>query len=81
MHAISDHGNEIASKLVTWFGVASVGTGGVIGVANDTASRILDPSLWGLPDYAAIVAMCGGITLIIKNIVDVYFTIKNKGGK
>jgi hypothetical protein len=81
MHTISDHGNVIASKFITWVGVASVGTGGVIGVTQDTASRITDPSLWGLPDYAAVVAMCGGVTLIIKNVVDVYYTLKNKGAK
>jgi hypothetical protein len=27
------------------------------------------------------VAMCGGVTLIIKNVVDVYYTLKNKGAK
>jgi hypothetical protein len=79
MHTISDHGNEIASKAITWFGVASVGTGAGIGVVNDSASKLLDPSSWGLAEYASIVAICGGLTLIIKNLVDVYFTIKNRG--
>lgn len=78
LHTISDHGNAIASKVITWVGVASVGTGATIGVANETASRIFDPSLWTLSDYAAIVAMCGGVTLVIKNVVDVYFTIRNR---
>lgn len=81
LHGISDYGNVIASKITTWFGVASIGTGATLGVVNDTAQKIAstEPAVWTLQDYAAIVAMVGGITLIIKNAVDIYFRIKSKG--
>ena len=77
---ISDIGNVIASKVATWFGVAGIGTGAVLGVANDTAAKVAGSGLeWGLPDYAAIVAIVGGSTLIIKNVVDIYYRVKSKG--
>lgn len=81
LHGISDAGNVIASKITTWFGVASIGTGATLGVVNDTAHKIAsaDPSIWTLQDYAAIVAMVGGITLVIKNLVDIYYRVKSKG--
>ncbi len=77
--AISDHGNAIISKAVNYFGFASVGGGVVIGAATDTASRIASPEMWQLSDWAVIVSIVGGITFIIKNLVDTYFKIKNKG--
>lgn len=77
--AMSDHGNALASKAVHYFGLASVGSGVAIGAATDTASRINNPDLWGLSDWAAVVSIVGGITFIIKNIVDAYFKVKNEG--
>lgn len=81
LHGISDAGNVIASKITTWFGVASISTGATLGVVNDTVDKIAssEPVIWTLQDYAAIVAMVGGITLIIKNAVDIYFRVKSKG--
>lgn len=81
LHGISDAGNVIASKITTWFGVASISTGATLGVVNDTVDKIAssEPAIWTLQDYAAIVAMIGGITLIIKNAVDIYFRVKSKG--
>lgn len=81
LHGISDAGNVIASKITTWFGIASISTGATLGVVNDTVDKIAsaDPAVWTLQDYAAIVAMIGGITLIIKNAVDIYFRVKSKG--
>jgi hypothetical protein len=73
---ISDHGNALVSKIITYLGLASVGVGGAIGFANDTASRITQPMSWGIPDWAAIVSMAAGISLIIKTLVDVYYKIK-----
>ena len=81
LHSISDAGNVIASKITTWFGVASISTGATLGVVNDTAEKLAsaDPVVWTPQDYAAIVAMVGGVTLIIKNAVDIYFRVKSKG--
>lgn len=81
LHGISDAGNVIASKITTWFGVASIGTGATLGVVNETAQKIAsaEPAIWTLQDYAAIVAMVGGVTLVIKNLVDIYYRVKSKG--
>lgn len=79
--AISDHGNALLSKVTYYYGYASLGTGAVLATANQTLDRISEPSTWGIQDYAAVVAMVGGVTLIIKNLVDLYFTIINKGKK
>jgi hypothetical protein len=77
---MSDAGNVIASKLTTWFGVASISTGATLGVVNDTAAKVAGSGVdWTIQDYAAIVALIGGVTLVIKNSVDIYYRIKSKG--
>ena len=80
LHYVSDAGNVIASKITTWFGVASISTGATLGVVNDTVSKVAGSGVeWGLPDYAAVVAMVGGVTLVIKNVVDIYYKVKSEG--
>ena len=78
LHAISDHGNALASKLITYFGVVSIGGGGALGVTNGTASKIVESQSFGLPDWAAVVSIVGGLCLIIKNAVDTYYTLKDR---
>lgn len=77
--AISEHGNLLLHKGINWFGAISISAGVTLGAATDTASRIAQPEMWGLPDWAAVVSIAGGISFVIKNIVDAYFKIKNKG--
>lgn len=79
--AMSDHGSVLISKAVHYFGLASVGGGVVIGLATDTVDRIMLPSVWHLSDWAAVVSIVGGLSFLIKNLVDLYFSIKNKGRK
>lgn len=80
LHGMSDAGNVIASKITTWFGVASISTGATLGVVNDTAAKVAGSGAeWTLQDYAAIVALIGGITLVIKNVVDIYYRVKSNG--
>lgn len=81
LHTISDHGNAMVSKLITYTGVASIGTGGVLGVASGTAEKLAQAQGFGWADYAAIVSIISGVCLIIKNLVDVYYTIKEKQSK
>lgn len=76
---MSDHGNALLSKSVHYIGVASVGTGVSVGLATDTIDRIGNPALWSLPDWAAVVSIAGGISFLIKNAVDTYYKVKNKG--
>lgn len=78
LHAISDHGNTIVSKVITYFGVVSIGSGGALGVANGTAEKIAQSQSFGLPDWAAIVSIVGGVCLIIKNSIDAYYTLKDR---
>ncbi len=74
---ISDHGNELISKLIHKAGLLSIGTGLTLGAVNDTASKVIHqtPDPWGLPDYAAIVSIVAGTTAILKHLVDVYFKV------
>ena len=78
LHAISDHGNTIASKIITYFGVVSIGSGGALGVASGTAEKIAQNQSFGLPDWAAVVSIVGGICLIVKNSIDAYYTVKDR---
>ena len=78
LHAISDHGNALVSKAVTYLGVVSIGGGGALGVASGTAEKIAQNQSFGLPDWAAIVSIVGGICLIIKNSIDAYYTIQDR---
>lgn len=78
MHAISDHGNAIASKVITYFGVVSIGSGGALGVASGTAEKLAQNQSFGLPDWAAVVSIVGGVCLIIKNSIDAYYTVKDR---
>lgn len=81
LHAISDHGNALVSKVVTYFGVVSIGGGGALGVASGTAEKIAQNQSFGLPDWAAMVSIVGGICLIIKNSIDAYYTIQDRREK
>lgn len=78
LHIISDHGNIIASKGVTYFGIASISVGGVSGAASGTVNKIIESQSFGLPDWAAVISIVGGLCLIIKNGVDTYYTIKDR---
>lgn len=76
LHTISDHGNVIASKTITSVGLVSVGGGGVIGVANGTAEKVAQAQAFGVTDWAAVVSIVGGISFIVKNVVDSYLNIQ-----
>ena len=78
MHAVSDHGNAIASKVITYFGLASIGGGGILGATNGTVEKIHQAQTFGLPDWAAVVSIVGGLCLIIKNSIDAYYTVQDR---
>lgn len=58
--------------------MVSIGSGGVLGVASGTAEKIAQNQSFGLPDWAAVVSIVGGICLIIKNSIDAYYTVKDR---
>lgn len=82
LHAVSDHGNTIASKLVTYMGVsAGIGGGSVLGVVNGTAGKIAKSEQFGIQDWAAVVAIISGLCLAIKTAVDTYYTVQDRKDK
>lgn len=67
---ISDHGNAAISKGLQYFGVVGSSVGGTTWVAT----KGMEPHAGlTLSDWGAIVGIIGGITLIVKNGVDIYF--------
>ncbi len=77
LHAISDHGNVVVSKFVTYAGVsAGIGGGSVLGIVNGTATKVVESQGFGVQDWAAVVAIVSGICLAIKSIVDTYLNVK-----
>lgn len=82
LHTISDHGNALASKAVTYMGVsAGIGGGSVLGVVNGTAGKVVNSQQFGVQDWAAVVAIVSGACLAIKTIVDTYYTIQDRKDK
>lgn len=67
---ISDHGNAAISKGLQYFGVVGSSVGGTTWVATKGAA---EHSGMTLSDWGAIVGIIGGLTLILKNGVDMYF--------
>ncbi len=77
LHAISDHGNVVISKFVTYAGVsAGIGGGSVLGIVNGTATKVVESQGFGVQDWAAVVAIVSGLCLAIKSIVDTYLNVK-----
>ena len=81
LHAISDHGNAILSKSIVFLGYIGIGVGTGGGVVNGTMDKIANDVAFGLPDWAAVVAIISGLSLIIKNGVDTYYKIKDRRNK
>lgn len=79
MQVITVAGNVFASKVANWFCFFSIGTGATLGVVGDSAQEVAEVASWGLPDYAALVSIAGGLAFFVKVCVDIYFRIKSKG--
>lgn len=77
IRSISDSGNPIASKVVTYFGVAGgVGGGTVQVVSNASTSKFVQDCANITPDWLAYVPAIGVASLILKHLADVYFRRK-----
>lgn len=76
---ISDHGNTVASKSLQYFGIGGSSVGGATwfasGGGGGRGREVVEQGL-ALSDWGAIVGIVGGITLIIKNGIDIYFAHK-----
>ena len=71
---ISDNVTVLIHKFLVVFGWSGIGMGATLGIVNDTASKVMTQTSapWGLADYAAIVSLVAGLTVILKNLVDVW---------
>jgi hypothetical protein len=76
---ISDNGNILASKLITFFGL-SVGLGGgtIQIVAANSQQEFIQACVQSTPIWLAYVPAIAAITLSIKHIADMYYTYKDR---
>lgn len=80
MKSISDSGNPIASKVITYFGVAGGVGGGTVQVVTSNSSLASNEFVQDCanvaPDWLVYVPAVGVVSLILKHIADVYFRRK-----
>lgn len=77
MRLISDSGNPLASKFITYFGVAGgVGGGTVQLVTNASTNDFIQECVNSTPDWLAYVPVIGVVSLIVKHVADIYFRRK-----
>lgn len=74
--AISNYGNAALSKSLQYFGVGGSSVGAVSFLSKSEAVQEQVGVGMTLSDWGGIVGIIGGITLIIKNSVDMYFLAK-----
>lgn len=77
LFAISDHGNVVISKAINYFGIAGIGGGAGMKVAEMARPELIDSTGLGLTDWAAIISIIGALTLVLKNAVDIYFSVRS----
>ena len=71
---ISDSGNPLISKLITYLGVGvGVGGGAAQGIARNSSSEIVQYCATQTPDWLAYAPALGVLSLVIKNICDWHF--------
>ena len=76
---ISDHGNDLASKIIQYVGLPASGAGVVTGVAKDTyTTKLFTPSLWEAADFAAVAGGLASVFLIVQIIANLYFSIQER---
>ena len=80
MRIISDSGNPIISKIITYLGVGGIGGGSVQVLAqtqlaknNQQVNDIIDICTSATPEWLIYVPAVGVASLLLKNISDVIF--------
>ena len=73
--AISDQGNLMISKVITYFGISvGIGGGAVQAVANSNSSNEIIQQCAGMtPEWLAYMPGIAATSLVIQNISNVYF--------
>lgn len=72
MMAVSDGGNVAISKGIHYFGVTSLVGGATTSIAQKAGIAHSDPS-WTLSDWGIMMSIVGALTLILKNLADIWF--------
>ena len=71
---ISDSGNAVASKLITYVGVGvGIGGGAVQAVVTSSSNEFLQNCAEGTPDWLAYVSASAAVSLAVKNMADMYY--------
>ena len=71
---ISDGGNAIASKLITYVGVAlGIGGGAVQVISANTQNEFLQKCAEASPSWLVYVSALAAASLAMKNITDMYY--------
>jgi hypothetical protein len=74
---ISDGGNAIASKLITYVGVAvGIGGGAAQAVVTNSNNAFLQECANKSPSWLAYISAVAAISLAMKNIADIYYRRK-----
>ena len=72
---ISDGGNAIASKLITYFGVAlGIGGGAIQVISSNSSNEFLQQCAESSPGWLVYVSAFAAASLAMKNITDIYYT-------
>ena len=72
---ISDGGNVIASKMITYFGVAlGIGGGAAQVIAANSQNEFLQKCAESSPSWLVYVSAFAAFSLAMKNITDMYYT-------
>ena len=71
---ISDGGNIVASKLITYVGIAvGIGGGAAQAVVANSDNAFLQACSEGAPSWLAYISAAAACSLALKNITDMYY--------
>ena len=74
---ISDSGNAIISKSITYFGVsAGIGVGTVQAIAKTTENKLVQECAQATPEWFMYVPIVAAASLVLKNVSDYHFKRK-----
>lgn len=77
LNAITHPTAEVLSPIVDRVGFASIAT--IAGIKTGVEAGAIElTAAWTMADTALLISMFGGITFIVKNIVEIYISYKKR---